>query len=317
MSYHSNFAHGIMFHRFHDGSSDVVGQGSISDDMFEKIINYIGIENIISPDVWLKKIKNNTLSKHDVCLTFDDGLKSQVHIALPVLKKYNLKAFFFIHSLTFFNKIDYNEVFNMLINTKFEQLSDFLDEFLLLNNLDISYFDNESYRKYEKDLIAKFKFYTENDIKYRYLRNTLSEEGVFINMVKNVFDNNNISIKKESKNIWLNEDDINALTKDGHTLGLHSYSHNINFSRLSAENQASEYSNNKNHLETLVDYQIESMSHPLGSYNHDSLSILKKMNICCGFRSDNTIPEGYGSINPTSLEIARVDASDLSKNLRD
>ena len=33
-----------------------------------------------------KKLKDNNLKKNEVCFTFDDSVKSQIDIALPVLK---------------------------------------------------------------------------------------------------------------------------------------------------------------------------------------------------------------------------------------
>ena len=99
MMHHREHPHGVMFHRFHDDQMKYIGQGSLSGDNFEDIINYIGTERILSPNEWQDKLKTNTLNNSDICLTFDDGLKSQILIALPILKKYNLKAFFY----TFFN----------------------------------------------------------------------------------------------------------------------------------------------------------------------------------------------------------------------
>tara|TARA_B100001057_G_scaffold481333_1_gene555248 strand:- start:9 stop:329 length:321 start_codon:yes stop_codon:yes gene_type:complete len=96
--YPLNFPHGIMFHRLHKKGKKSLGAGSISQDDFEKILKFIGIKNIITPNQWIEKIKNKSLKKNDICLTFDDGLKSQYNCALPILNKYNLKAFFlYIH----------------------------------------------------------------------------------------------------------------------------------------------------------------------------------------------------------------------------
>ena len=106
-----------MFHRFY-GPNLPKHQGSISSNEFENLLLNIGIERILNPKDWMHKLSDNTLKDHHVCLTFDDCLKSQILVAEPILKKYKLSAFFFVHSLTFFDEIDLNEVFSNIISTK-------------------------------------------------------------------------------------------------------------------------------------------------------------------------------------------------------
>ena len=87
--YEPDFAHGIMFHHFHDEIHSPSGQGSISANTFDEIINFIGIENILNPEEWIFKLRNNKLEKSDVCVTFDDGLRCQYDICIPILYAIN------------------------------------------------------------------------------------------------------------------------------------------------------------------------------------------------------------------------------------
>ena len=91
------FPHAIMFHHFHNDFYPI-SQGSITKENLSKIIEFIGPKNILDAEEWLKKIQDNCLSPRDVCLTFDHGLKCQFDIALPVLKSYEITAFWFIYS---------------------------------------------------------------------------------------------------------------------------------------------------------------------------------------------------------------------------
>ena len=90
----NNFYHGIMFHHFHDGKKHLKGQGSITKDEFYKILNFIGIKNILNADIFFEKSKNNKLKDNEVCITFDDSVKCQIDIALPVLEDLKIKSFF-------------------------------------------------------------------------------------------------------------------------------------------------------------------------------------------------------------------------------
>ena len=62
----NNFFHGIMFHHFHDDKIHTKGQGSISKDDFYKIINFIGIKNILNADIFYEKFLNNKLKDNEV-----------------------------------------------------------------------------------------------------------------------------------------------------------------------------------------------------------------------------------------------------------
>ena len=102
----NNFYHGIMFHHFHDDGIHTKGQGSIDKDDFYKMINFIGRNNILDADVFYEKFKNNNLKDNEVCLTFDDAIKCQVDIALPVLEELKIKSFFFVYTSVFEGKPD-------------------------------------------------------------------------------------------------------------------------------------------------------------------------------------------------------------------
>jgi len=88
--------HGIMFHHFHD-DKHVNGQGAISAQQLEHIIEHYG-NRLLSANEWFSKAKANCLDERDVCLTFDDALLCQYDIAVPVLEKHNLTAFWFVYS---------------------------------------------------------------------------------------------------------------------------------------------------------------------------------------------------------------------------
>ena len=97
MSYFNNypFFHGIMFHHLHDGKIYKDGQGSISTENFYKIIDFIGEKNILDANEFLDRLKSNKLEKKNLCLTFDDSLKSQFVLGKKLLKSIKKKAFFF------------------------------------------------------------------------------------------------------------------------------------------------------------------------------------------------------------------------------
>ena len=96
-----------MFHHFHDKKLIKTGQGSITSIQFDKIIQYLlSNNNVLNPKEWIEKSISNSINRNDVCITFDDSLYCQYKIALKVLNKYNLKAFWFIYSSVFDGILD-------------------------------------------------------------------------------------------------------------------------------------------------------------------------------------------------------------------
>ena len=57
------------------------------------------------------------------------------------------------------------------------------------------------------------------------------------------------------------------------------------------------------------------MSHPCGSYNKDTLEILKELGVDLGFKQIMTIEKekGMKKINNSSLEVARIDHAEIFK----
>ena len=94
----NNIFHGIMFHHFHDDKIHKKNQGSISQNEFYNLVKFIGRKNILNADDFFVRYKENKLTEKNVCFTFDDAIKSQYDIALPVLEDFKIKVFsLFIH----------------------------------------------------------------------------------------------------------------------------------------------------------------------------------------------------------------------------
>ena len=106
----NNFYHGIMFHYFHGKGIHKKTQGSINQNDLNKIIKKLGKKNILNADEFLNRHLENKLKKNNVCLTFDDGLKSQYDVALPVLEENNIKSFFFVNTSLYSREYNYTEL---------------------------------------------------------------------------------------------------------------------------------------------------------------------------------------------------------------
>ena len=313
----NNFFHGIMFHHFHDDGIHTKGQGSIDKDDFYKMINFIGRNNILDADIFFKKFKNNKLKEKEVCLTFDDAIKCQIDVALPVLEELKIKSFFFVYTSMFEGKPDNLEIFRYFRMNYFNNVDEFYNSFYQVLDKDLKTFFEDNNDKIKATKI-KFPYYSIEDIKFRLVRDIFLtkshyEETMFLMLKEKQFN-----YKDFFKKLFFQKDDLIRLDSLGHLVGLHSHNHPTLLEKLNYDEQKDEYEKCLSSISNILDKpknEIKYMSHPCGSYNKDTFEILKELGIELGFKQIMTIePEkGMKKINNSFLEIARQDHAEIYK----
>jgi peptidoglycan/xylan/chitin deacetylase (PgdA/CDA1 family) len=278
-------AHSIMFHHFFD-KKHINGQGAISSDQFEKIIDYYS-SDLISAEEWAYKARTSSLQNNDICLSFDDALLCQYEIAVPVLKKYDLTAFWFVYSSVLDGEIEMLEIYRKFRTEYFSCIDDFYDAFFSV--IDSSQYSNDvtqSLTNYSHDNWKHFPFYSENDTKFRYIRDVSLDPTEYNHIMSMMMKNYQINIEEFCSDLWMNIDHVKDLHSDGHIIGLHSHSHPTAMSTLSAEQQENEYRKNYNFLHDALGDKPTTMSHPCNSYDKKTLRILDDLGIELGFRAN-------------------------------
>lgn len=302
--------HSIMFHHFHD-NQHAKGQGSIDAEQFEQIINWLRAKyNLIGAKEYLVKYENDNLGINDICLSFDDALLCQYDIAIPILEKYQIDAFFFIYSCVFSDKPDNLEIFRYFRNNYYTEMDDFFNEFFKVVDErlgDEIVVHRQSFN--EIDYLIEFPFYTQNDKWFRYIRDQVLVNDEYENILFHMMKMKQFSASKIADKLWMSEEQVRDIYNKGHSVGLHSYTHPIPLEKLNYHDQLKEYQLNLEHL-TSITGKIESMSHPYGSYNSDTLDILSKLGIKIGFRSNFFVKEVK-----SKFEIPREDHMNILKEI--
>lgn len=302
----------IMYHHFHDGNDFIKVQGSIDAEQFEKTIIFLKEKyNLINPQEWFEKLDNNTITERDTCLTFDDALKCQFDIALPVLEKYNIKAIWSIYTSITKGKIELLEIFRNFRCLKFSDLDEFYDKFFdeILKENEILYY--QECKKFEKlNYLKSYTFYTENDRKYRYFRNEVLTNEQYEAIYFKLMDEKNFDLIEESKKIWLSKENIKYLSDNGHTIALHSETHPTIMNKLGYKEQFEEYSVNQKLLADIIGYKPYVVAYPCGSYNDDTERIMNDLEVKYGFCSNMNEPID------TKLFKPRLDHADLLKIMK-
>ena len=304
--------HGLMFHHFHD-KIHPKGQGSISSKTFEDIIEFYSKKwNIISADIFYERFKKQTLGDRDVCITFDDNLKCQYDIALPILDKFSLKAFWFIYTSPLEGVFEKLEIYRYFRSKYFKSFEEFFEVFFqfLKNKSEFNYvFDSLKDFEHEKYL-ASFSFYSKEDKIFRFTRDKILGEKKYYNVMNSIIKESNLRLDKSlHKSLWMDNLDLKELANKNHIIGLHSHTHPTKMGEKSFNFQFENYFKNKTVLESLLKNDVYSMSHPCNSYNSKTLKILTDLKIEIGFRAN--MDPGFNS----HIEVPRIDHSEILKLL--
>jgi peptidoglycan/xylan/chitin deacetylase (PgdA/CDA1 family) len=301
-------AYGLMLHHF-SGGRHPKGQGAITADQFATMINYLGPSNFLQPEDWIAKSVSGRLSETDLCITFDDSLLCQYEIAKPVLDALGLKAFWLVYSSVFQGKVERLELYRHYRTVQFQEVDEFYRRF----------FDAVSESEYGASFVEtlatidiegylpQFSFYSREDRLFRYVRDKLLGQQAYYQMMDALIAGDpSYSPSEAAKSLWMQDEDLRRLTDEGHIVGLHSYSHPTEMSQLPRDMQLDEYAKNAEHLTSVIGAPPRAMSHPCGSYNADTLSILAGLGIEIGFVA--SLNAGNGSL----LEQRRNDHSHVA-----
>lgn len=308
-----SFTHSIMFHHFHDtNNKHLPAQGSLSANDFNEMLDWLSKRyNLIGAREYLERFKEDSLGSNDICLSFDDALLCQYDIAYPILAERGLDAFFFVYSSVFSGAPDNLEIFRYFRTNSFRSIEDFYKEFFeIVADLHYEEFVRHKSMYDSLDYLDAFPFYTKNDKWFRYLRDRMLGAERYEQLMFSLMETKNFDSLKVAKNLWMSEAHLQTIASDGHIIGLHSYSHPTQMSRLNYDEQLQQYKSNLHHLERIVG-EVVSMSHPCGDYNDDTLSILSEMGIQIGFRSNLST-----KTIKSKFEVPRDDHSNIFKAMK-
>jgi len=302
-----------MFHHFHDDKFHTRGQGSISKDDFYKIIKFIGRDNILDARVFFDKFKEKKLRSNEVCFTFDDAIKCQIDVALPILEELKIKSFFFVYTSIFENNPGNLEIFRYFRMNYYKDVNEFYKSFYKVLNKDPSNFLNTNENKINKRKI-ELPNYSIEDLKFRFVRDIFLKKKEYEDVMFMMMEAKKFNYSEFYRKLFFSKDDLIELDKLGHLVGLHSHSHNTFIENLSFEEQKNDYQKCLKKISGILNKQVNDikfMSHPCGSYNNDTLKVLEDLGIEMGFREIMLKKKNF-----TSLELPRQDHMEIYNRLK-
>ena len=302
---------GVMFHHFHGAAHPQV-QGSISADDLRAMIHWLGPQRILSARDWLARAEEGVLEIEDTCLTFDDNLRCQFDVAVPVLHEFGLTAFWFIPTATLTGDCPKLEIYRAFRTTRFEHVDDFYAAFFRAIT------DGDCHDEVETRLrdfdptgyLAEFPFYSEADRRFRFVRDDVLGVDRYERIMDSMLQAAGVPATDLAAGLWMNSLQIRELHDAGHVIGLHSHSHPTRMAHLYPEVQMRDYRENYNILCQITGQPPRTVSHPCNSYNTETLSVLRRLGVTLGFRANATLEEF------SELEYPRADQALLAQEMR-
>lgn len=286
-----------MFHHFHD-QRHLPGQGSLSSAELARLIEYLGPDRILPAREWAERASRGTLTASDLCLTFDDALRCQFDIALPVLRQFGLTAFWFVYTSVMEGRLERLEVYRHFRTTRFPSVEEFYGAFrhalvrcgfgpLVAGAL--AGFEPSRY-------LPDSPFYTSGDRTFRFLRDRVLGSDRYNQVMDLMLAEDGYPLEEAARLLWMDDDCLQILQREGHVIGLHSQTHPTQIAALPVDEQEREYSANAAHLLRLLGRRPKSMSHPCNSYSQETLNVLASLGVVLGFRANVAAVEGASTL---------------------
>lgn len=300
---------GLIFHHFVGGEYPFI-QGALKAEELHRLLSSMPRGHLLSPEEWVARSIEGRLDPRDRCLTFDDALASQIDIALPVLDDLGLKAFFFVYSSVFRGKLEMFELIRYFRNTRFGSVDAFYDAFYeaLSQRADWPEIERTRDSTAAFEHLSAYAFYSEADRRFRYVRDRILPASDYDATCLTMMNRLNYDLAEAARAIWMSDDDLRRLAREGHRVGLHSDTHPTNLGTWRADLQLEEYSINLHHLTDVLGARPDTVAYPSGSYDDATLAIMRDFGIVVGFMS------GHQGDPRNLLEQPRLDWTQIEKD---
>lgn len=214
---------------------------------FEWMVRFIsGAYNVLPFGEAVARLQRGTLPAAPACITFDDGYRDNVTIALPILKKYRVPATFFIATAFLSGTRMWNDDVIEAVRAAPD------------GELDWSVF---GLGRHDLDSTAQRSRCIENVLnKLKYVQHT--ERWQLARELARRAELPTIS------SLMMERDHVTALAQAGMEIGAHTHSHPI-LSGLSESQAESEIAQGKSELEAILGKPVESFAYPNGSIKRD------------------------------------------------
>lgn len=281
-------AHGLMFHHLHGGAHPAV-QGSVSLDAFQRILDQHQ-DRLLRAEDFLAWHERGEL-EDEVCVTFDDGLRSQ-ELALPVLAERGLTAFFFPYTAPLIGVVSRLELYRWVRTQQYGSVEAFYAEWRQRVHPETP----------PAEYLADRAYLTRSDREYRWWRDWRSTREEY-EAVMDAF----IGPQRPSHlALWFSAPEIRQLATAGHLVGNHTHTHPTIIAGLTHEQQELEYVTAHWILEGVLGTTPRVVSHPSNAVTGYGIGVLQRLGYTLGFTATPGDADTLQMPRENSAELVRL-----------
>jgi len=276
---------------------------------FRKQIFYLKKNfNILSNNQFIEILNSRKIpKKKSILLTFDDGYRDHFEYVFPFLKKQDVSAVFYPPIMCVRNKavLDVNKIHFIL--AKEENRDKILDLIFL-------YVKKILNKNPQQIGIEKINLLSRYDDKKTILIKILLQHHLPLPYRKKIVDKIfkhivNYSEEEFSKILYMNKNNIQELYKNNFSIGSHGYNHYW-WKKINKNEQEMEIKKSINYFKKIKVFDKNfSVCYPHGSYNLQTLNLLKK------YKIKFALTTRVGSVNKKNIkkvyELPRFDTNDF------
>lgn len=272
----------LIYHRVHP-HTDPIFPGEVDAQRFDAHLAWLtGLFNVLPLDEAVDRLRNGTLPPRAACITFDDGYADNAEVALPILKRHNATATFFIST----GFLDGGRMWN---DTIIESVRHATGGVLDLNSLGLARYDitDPSARRRAIGGIL-------GSIKYLPHEERLERVAAVERIVGQALPNN----------LMMRSEQVRLLADSGMTIGAHTVSHPI-LARLPATEARQEIAMSRDALEAIAGRPITLFAYPNGKPTEDYLLEHVAMVRELGFSAAVATAWGAASVEDDLFQLPR------------
>lgn len=240
--------------------------------------------NILKYNDLIEILKTRKIPKKpSVILTFDDGYNDHYKYVYPYLLKNNISGFFYpVASSVMQNKILDANILHFILEKETNS-----KKLLGLVNFYLKKYLNKNISELDlSNANLKSRFDDKNTILFKQLLQYIIPKNISTKIINKIFEDI-MNVKKEKffENFYLSTVKIQEMYSDNMHFGIHGYNHNW-LEYLNKKKQYQEILKSINFFKKInLDLSKLSICYPFGSYNQDTIRIVKKLKINFGLTS--------------------------------